>query len=189
MTRLFNAIALTTLAAVATACNSTTSPVAPSAGNVPTAESSARPDFAAGAKPGNLTIVGIVTQDDGEFDVLQAAVIRAGLVDALNGTTQYTVFAPTDAAFVTTLRTGTEAGAISAVNGMDVDTLRDILLFHVTNGRRNSNSVLAAPVYTMLNGDRLTREQLSAAGLAATDISASNGIVHVINAVLLPPAE
>ena len=127
MTRLFNAIALTTLAAVATACNSTTSPVAPSAGNAPTAESSARPDFAAGAKPGNLTIVGIVTQDDGEFDLLQAAVIRAGLVDALNGTTQYTVFAPTDAAFVTTLGTGTEAGAISAVNGMDVDTLASLM--------------------------------------------------------------
>ena len=109
MNRLFSAFALTTLAAVATACNSPTSPVAPSAGNPATAESNARPDFAAGAKPGNITIVGIVTQDDGEFDVLQAAVIRAGLVDALNGTTQYTVFAPTDAAFVTTLGTGTEA--------------------------------------------------------------------------------
>lgn len=181
MTRLFNAIALTTFAAVATACNSTPSPVAPGAANAPGTESS--------DKPGSLTIVGIVTQDDGEFDVLQAAVIRAGLVDALNGTKQYTVFAPTDAAFVTTLGTGTEAGAISAVNTMDLDTLRNILLFHVTNGRRNSNSVLAAPTYNMLNGDKLTREQLVAAGLATTDISASNGIIHVINAVLLPPAK
>ena len=185
MNRLFNALALTTLAAVATACSST-SPVAPSVGNSPTTESSAKPGFAEGAKPGSLTIVGIVTQDDGEFDVLQAAVIRAGLVDALNGTRQYTVFAPTDAAFVTTLGTGTEAGAIDAVNTLDVATLRNILLFHVTNGRRNSNSVLAAPGYTMLNGVTLTRDQLSAAGLGATDISASNGIVHVINAVLMP---
>ena len=51
---------------------------------------------------------------------------------------------------------------------------------------RNSESVLAAPTYQMLNGTKLTRSQLSAAGFAATDISASNGIVHVLNAVLLP---
>ena len=47
-------------------------------------------------------------------------------------------------------------------------------------------AVLAAPGYVMLNGAKLTRDQLSAAGIAATDISASNGIVHVINRVLLP---
>jgi uncharacterized surface protein with fasciclin (FAS1) repeats len=145
-----------------------------------------KPDFAAAAKPGNLTIVGIVLQDDGEFDVLQAAVIRAGLVDALNGTTQHTVFAPTDLAFVTTLGVANEAAALAAVNSMPIEALTDILLFHVTEGRRNSRSVLAAPSYQMLNGATLTRAQLAAAGLASTDISASNGIVHVINAVLLP---
>jgi hypothetical protein len=48
-------------------------------------------------------------------------------------------------------------------------------------GRRISTSVLAAPQYIMLNGKTLTRDQLSAAGIAATDITASNGIVHVIN--------
>jgi uncharacterized surface protein with fasciclin (FAS1) repeats len=146
----------------------------------------ARPDFAAAARPGDLTIVGIVLQNDGEFDVLQAAVVRAGLVEALNGTTQYTVFAPTDAAFVSTLGVADEAAAIAAVNGLPVDALTDILLYHVIEGRRNSRSVLAAPNYTTLAGKTLTRVELSAAGLAATDISASNGIVHVINAVLLP---
>ena len=79
-----------------------------------------------------------------------------------------------------------EAAAISAVHSLPIDTLTDILLFHVTEGRRNSRSVLAAPSYHMLNSATLTRTQLAAAGLAATDISASNGIVHVINAVLLP---
>jgi uncharacterized surface protein with fasciclin (FAS1) repeats len=64
--------------------------------------------------------------------------------------------------------------------------LTDILLFHVTEGRRISRSVLAAPSYHMLNGATLTRTQLSAAGLGPVDISAVNGIVHVINAVLLP---
>jgi uncharacterized surface protein with fasciclin (FAS1) repeats len=175
-------LAIAALSAGAVACNSSNSPTAPGSGS----EVAAQPDAAAAAKPGALTIVGIVLQADGEFDVLQAAVIRAGLVDALNGTTQYTVFAPTDAAFVTTLGVADEGAAIAAVNSLDVDTLKNILLFHVTNGRRNSTSVLAAPSYVMLNGAKLTREQLSTAGLATTDISASNGIVHVINHVLLP---
>ena len=192
MTRVLTAVGITALSFSVAACSSSTSPVSPSANaSVPAAldggnATSAKPEFAAAAKPGNLTIVGIVTQDDGEFDVLQAAVIRAGLVDALNGRTQYTVFAPTDLAFVSTLGVADEAAAIAAVNTMPVETLTDILLFHVTEGRRISRSVLAAPSYQMLNRDTLTRTQLSAAGLAATDISASNGIVHVINAVLLP---
>jgi uncharacterized surface protein with fasciclin (FAS1) repeats len=145
-----------------------------------------RPDAAAAAKPGNLTIVELVLQNDGEFDVLQAAVVRAGLVDALNGRAQRTVFAPADAAFVTSLGAADEAAAIAVVNGLPLETLRNILLYHVTDGRRNSRSVLAAPEYAMLNGATLTREELTAAGFAATDVSASNGIVHVINAVLMP---
>jgi uncharacterized surface protein with fasciclin (FAS1) repeats len=193
MTKILTAFSLTALSFSMTACGSSTSPVAPtSVASVPAAtndgnSTSVKPDWAAAAKPGNLTIVGIVTQDDGEFDVLQAAVIRAGLVDALNGKSQYTVFAPTDLAFVTTLGAANEAAAIAAVNSLPIETLTDILLFHVTEGRRNSRSVLAAPSYQMLNAATLARTQLTAAGLAATDISASNGIVHVINAVLLPP--
>jgi uncharacterized surface protein with fasciclin (FAS1) repeats len=118
--------------------------------------------------------------------VLQAAVVRAGLVDALNGSGQYTVFAPTDQAFITTLNTGTEQGAIDAVNSLPIDALTNILLYHVTEGRRISRSVLAAPQYEMLNGQILTRSTLTAAGIAQTDISASNGVIHVINSVLLP---
>ena len=193
MTKILRATGIAVLTFSVTACGSSTSPVSPTSvagaaqgtgATEPT--TAAKPGFAAGAKPGNLTIVGIVLQDDGEFDVLQAAVIRAGLVDALNGMTQYTVFAPTDVAFATTLGVASEAAAISAVNSLPIDTLTNILLFHVTEGRRNSQSVLAAPSYHMLNSATLTRAQLAAAGLAATDISASNGIVHVINAVLLP---
>ena len=154
---------------------------------------------ATGAKPGDATIVDIVLADDGEFDVLQAAVIEAGLAGALSSTdNQYTVFAPTDAAFVATFRSLlgnddlTEANVIAFVEAGGVDTafgagaLADILLFHVTNGRRTSNSVVSAPQYRMLNGDRLTRSQLVEAGIVATDISASNGVIHVIGWVLLP---
>ncbi len=174
------------------ACSSGSSPVAPSAAPGVTSVNgaevalAARPDFAAAAKPGSSTIVEIVLQPDGEFDVLQAAVVKAGLVDLLNGKDQYTVFAQTDLAFVTTLGVADEAAAIAAVEGLPVDQLTNILAYHVTNGRQNSRSVLAAPSYKMLNGGTLTRDALSAAGIAATDISASNGIVHVINAVLLP---
>jgi uncharacterized surface protein with fasciclin (FAS1) repeats len=161
----------------------------------------AAPVFAAnpGAKPGDATIVEIVLATDGEFDVLQAAVIEAGLAGALSSTDdQYTVFAPTDAAFVATFRAVlgnnalTEADVIGFIEAGGVDTafgdgaLADILLFHVTNGRRTAKSVVRAPGYTMLNGDRLSRAQLFDAGIAATNISASNGVIHVINWVLLP---
>ena len=154
---------------------------------------------AAGAKPGNATIVEIVLADDGEFDVLQAAVIEAGLAGALSSPDkQYTVFAPTDAAFVATFRSLlgngglTEADVIAFIEGGGVDqalgngALADVLLFHVTNGRRTSKSVVQAPRYQMLNGDALSRDQLLDAGIAAVDISASNGVIHVIQTVLLP---
>lgn len=192
MKKIFGTCGIGVLALGVTACSDSPSPVAPTPAaiaaeqSVAAAPQDARPSQARGAKPGNLTIVEIVLQDDGEFDVLQAAVVRAGLVDVLNGNGQFTVFAPTDMAFVTTLGVADEAAAIAAINGLPLDTLKNILLYHVTEGRRTSASVLAAPSYRMLNGSTLTRAKLSAAGIAATDISASNGVVHVINAVLLP---
>lgn len=174
------------LAAGLTACSSSSTPVAPALTGA-TGDAAAPPaSRGVPAKPGPLTIVGIVLQEDGEFDVLQAAVVRAGLVDPLNGRGQYTVFAPTDAAFVTTLAAADEAAAIAAVNAMPLEDLRNILLFHVTNGRRTSTSVLAAPSYSMLNGSTLTREQLGAAGIITADVMAANGVVHVIGRVLLP---
>ena len=159
----------------------------------------ATPAFAAaGAKPGTATIVDLVVSNN-NFDVLEAAVTEAGLAGALSSTDhQYTVFAPTDAAFVSTFRallgdnSLTEADVISFISSGGVDTalgdgaLQNILLYHVTNGRRISPSVLAAPGYQMLNGERLTRGDLLAAGIDTVDISASNGVVHVIGSVLMP---
>jgi uncharacterized surface protein with fasciclin (FAS1) repeats len=158
------------------------------AGATLTASAKGKPVWAAAAKPGPLSIVQIVLANDGEFDVLQAAVVKAGLVNALdNG--QYTVFAPTDAAFVATLGVADEAAAIAAVNSLPVEALTKILLYHILEGRRHSRSVLAAPEYETLSGLYLTRDELLEAGIAATNISASNGIIHVINHVLLPAAE
>ena len=197
MKKILTVIGISAVAFVAAACSGS-SPVAPSA-TAPAATiadsaaapgtgaaAQAKPGYSDAAKPGDKTIVDIVLLPDGEFDVLQAAVVRAGLVDALSGPRQLTVFAPTDAAFVATLGVADEAAAIAAVNGLPVDTLTNILLYHVTSGRRNSNSVLAAPTYQMLNGETLTRDALAAAGFATVDISASNGIIHVINHVLMP---
>ena len=197
MKRILTVIGISAVAFGAAACSGS-SPAAPSA-TAPAATiadsaaapgtaaaAQAKPGYSDAAKPGDKTIVDIVLLPDGEFDVLQAAVVRAGLVDALSGPRQLTVFAPTDAAFVATLGVADEAAAIAAVNGLPVDTLTNILLYHVTSGRRNSNSVLAAPTYQMLNGETLTRDALAAAGLATVDISASNGIIHVIHHVLMP---
>jgi len=170
-----------TVAAIAAALTLTSTSFADEGNSAPGKSAAAK-----AAKPGTSTIVAIVLADDGEFDVLQAAVVKAGLVDVLNGKRQFTVFAPTDAAFIKTLGVADEAEAIAAVKGLPVDALTNILLYHVTGGRRISTSVLAAPSYHMLNGEQLTRDELAAAGIAATDISASNGVIHVINSVLIP---
>lgn len=145
------------------------------------------------SKPGTSSIVDIVVADS-RFDVLQAAVGYAGLVGALSSTDdQYTVFAPTDAAFEA-LFGASEAAVIAAINSDYVDTafgegaLVDILLYHVTDGRRTAQPILSAPRYVMLNEDTLTRDYLSAAGISQPNVSASNGVIHVIDSVLLPPS-
>lgn len=140
----------------------------------------------ANARPMGNTIVDIVLADDGEFDVLQHAVVKAGLTEALSTNKQITVFAPTDQAFIDSLGAVDEDHAINIVDSIPNDDLSNILLYHVTNGRRTSESVIDAPRYRMLNGDNLSRTELIDAGISAADISASNGIIHIIDSVLLP---
>jgi transforming growth factor-beta-induced protein len=137
---------------------------------------------------GTQTIVGIAAGDTA-FTTLVAAVVAADLVEALSGTTQLTVFAPTNAAFA---KLGLDA---SNVGTLPKDALTDILLYHVTEGRRGAVSVLFARKIRMLSGD-FTRVRLTHQGLflndskvVAVNISASNGIVHVIDSVLLPPQD
>ena len=163
-----------------------------------------------GQKAATDTIVGIVLADDGEFDILQTSVIKAGLVDALNGTDKYTVFAPTDAAFVSTFSgllstTLTEQQVVDFINSGGVDTafgdgaLAGILLYHVEPGRHFSNSVLptkAGQVKTIdtLNGSTfgvsnsgaITTSSGGSASIVEPNIPATNGVIHVIDAVLLP---
>ena len=131
------------------------------------------------------TIVDIAKASD-DFNVLVAAVGEAGLVDALGGNKQLTVFAPTDQAFEDLAEElGVELGDL-----LELENLADILLYHVTNGRRYSQSVVNAPRLRMLNGGTVSVDGTDLNGdqadIVGTDIEASNGVVHVIDGVLLP---
>ena len=127
-----------------------------------------------------------VNADSGEFSTLIAALDAAGLVGALNGNRQFTVFAPTDAAFA---ELGLDA---SNIDTLDRAALTNILLYHVTTGRKDAAAVVDADSLRMLNGQRADVEVTGAgvfvdgAHVVVADIKASNGIIHVVDAVLLP---
>jgi transforming growth factor-beta-induced protein len=128
--------------------------------------------------------------DSGEFSYLIEAVVRTGLVDTLNGNRQFTVFAPTDAAF-------DRLFADLGVNGVDeipVDTLRDVLLYHVAPGERFSGDVVSSDrIRTLSKGFLVPSVHdgaawVNGAKIVSADVDASNGVIHVIDAVLLPAA-
>jgi len=140
---------------------------------------------------GGSSIVGTaiaVNQQSGEFDHLVAAVQRAGLVGALSRNRQLTVFAPTDAAFERLFATL----GVSGVNDIPVGTLRSVLLHHVAPGSRYTGDVLDSTRIRTLNGDFVRPHVVGGvpyidnARIVAADVPASNGVIHVIDAVLLP---
>jgi len=158
-------------------------------------------------QPSLPTIVDIVVTDDGEFDVLQTVVIRSGLAGVLSGDRPFTVFAPTDAAFgdlFTFLGVPGDTPEEQADNACPEatgcpDFVVTTVLYHVVNGRRYSNSVLSAKQLKTQIGDFLYPNGASldtSCGNNANiitdvpgetfDILASNGVIHVIDAVLLP---
>jgi uncharacterized surface protein with fasciclin (FAS1) repeats len=128
-----------------------------------------------------------VNADSGEFSTLIAAVVAADLVDVLNGNRQFTVFAPTDAAFA---KLGLNAGNIATA--LDKDTLTSILKYHVAPGRKAAKAVLSADSVKTLNGGRLDPSvqggmpYVNDSKIVMPNVKASNGIIHVIDTVLLP---
>jgi uncharacterized surface protein with fasciclin (FAS1) repeats len=128
-------------------------------------------------------------QQTGEFSHLIAAVVRAGLVDTLDGHRQLTVFAPTDAAFDQLFATL----GVGGVDDIPVGSLRAVLLYHVAPGVRDSTDVLASTqIRTVSKGFLFPSVHdgsawINGSRILATDIHASNGVIHVIDAVLLPP--
>lgn len=117
----------------------------------------------------------------GSFDTLIAAVIEAELVDTLSGNRQLTVFGPTDDAFVDVLGIGPDD-----VGDVDDDLLLNTLTYHVTPGRRYSESVLNASKIPTLNGAQIDVDDELNGNIIAADIEASNGVIHAIDTVLQP---
>lgn len=129
-----------------------------------------------------------VNEATGEFDELVAAASRAGFVGTLNGNRQLTVFAPTDAAFEALY----DALGVSGVEDIPVDTLRAVLLHHVAPGERFSSDVIASTRIRTLNRDFVVPSvdggsaYVDGAQILLADVDASNGVIHVIDTVLLP---
>ena len=124
----------------------------------------------------------------GSFKTLAAALTTADLVETLQGKGPFTVFAPTDAAFAK-LPEGTVANLLKPENKQQ---LADILKFHVVAGRVYSTDLLSAKSAVTLQGSKLyaameeSGAQVEGANIVAIDIDASNGVIHVIDAVMLP---
>jgi len=125
---------------------------------------------------------------DGRFTTLVAAVQAAGLVETLKGEGPFTVFAPTDEAFAKL-----PAGTIDALLEQPEGDLKDILLYHVVSGKvmaadvvklTSAETVLGPEVQVRVEGDQVF---INDAQVLITDIQTSNGVIHVIDSVLLPP--
>ena len=129
-----------------------------------------------------------VAAENGNFNTLVAAVKAAGLVETLSGPGPFTVFAPSDAAFAK-LPEGTVAGLIA-----DKEKLTAILTYHVLSGRVVASDITrtngATP--TTVNGEKLDIEVrngkvfVNQAQVTTSDVAASNGVIHVIDGVLMP---
>jgi uncharacterized surface protein with fasciclin (FAS1) repeats len=128
-----------------------------------------------------------------KFNTLVAAVKAADLVDTLNGDGPFTVFAPTDEAFAK-LPTGTVEELLKPENK---DKLKAILTYHVVSGKvmaaavvtldgKNVKTVQGSPVAIKVDGGTV---MVGKARVTKTDIQTSNGVIHVIDTVLLPPAD
>ncbi|WP_224484836.1 fasciclin domain-containing protein [Robertkochia aurantiaca] len=147
--------------------------------------------------PGDQTIAELANTS-----ILVAALEQVGLAEVFaNEDVQLTVFAPTDQAFLDLL--GSDLAKEQGWNGLaDIpdDVLTTVLLYHVTEGRRASNSVVPngkknKKIQTLLEGSSfmvtgapVIEADLNTSTFSAVDISASNGIIHSINAVILPEA-
>ncbi|UCF61023.1 MAG: fasciclin domain-containing protein [Anaerolineaceae bacterium] len=176
---------LLALSMVLAACSAAT-PVATEAPE-PTAmpEPTAVPEPTEMVAPEPQDIVDIAVAD-GRFQTLVAAVQAAGLVDALKGEGPLTVFAPTDDAF-SALPEGTVEALLE-----DIPTLTDILLYHVLAGKVMAADVIELSQAQTLQGQFVDilldggKVMVDNAEVILTDIEASNGVIHVIDAVILP---
>jgi uncharacterized surface protein with fasciclin (FAS1) repeats len=113
----------------------------------------------------------------GSFDTLVAAVQAAGLADTLKGEGPFTVFAPTDEAFAKL-----PAGTLDSLLA-DPEMLAKVLKYHVVPGKLNASDVSSMSVLTTVEGSSLAVADIA---IVKTDITTSNGVIHVIDEVLIP---
>ena len=134
------------------------------------------------------TIVDVAVAN-GSFKTLAAALTAAGLVDALKSAGPFTVFAPTDDAFAK-LPAGTVETLLKPENKAK---LASILLYHVVPGKLMAADVTKLKQATTLDGPAITfkvtgdKVSVNNANVTAADVAASNGVIHVIDSVILPP--
>ena len=126
----------------------------------------------------------------GVHESLVAALVQAELVSTLEGPGPFTVFAPTDDAFAAA---GIDLVALDTSEGKE--TLTDILLYHVYSGSVPASAVTDGMMAEMVNGDKVaftndgTTVTVGGATVITADVIASNGIIHVIDKVLMPPSD
>ena len=122
----------------------------------------------------------------GQFDTLTSLLKKAGLVKTLKGKGPYTVFAPTDAAFAKVPQETLDE------LGQDKAKLRSVLLYHVVGRKLTAAKIVKRRSVKTLNGQRVRIRvrgetvRVGGARVTTADVRASNGIIHVINKVLIP---
>ena len=127
-----------------------------------------------------------VATENGSFTTLLAAIQAAGLEETLKGEGPFTVFAPSDEAFAKL-----PAGTVEALLN-DPEQLKNILLYHVTAGKLMAEDVVASDYLTMANGELakiktdMGKAYIDTAEIVTTDVEAGNGVIHVIDSVILP---
>jgi transforming growth factor-beta-induced protein len=180
------------LAVVLAAC--TSSAASPTPAPVTAAPSTAAPATSAPSMPAaspSAELGDIVATADGAgtFTTLLAAAQAAGLVETLQGDGPFTVFAPTDDAFAA-LPEGTLDGLLA-----DPEALKQVLLYHVVPGAvkaeevvnlTSADSVEGSPIAIAVKDGKVYLNDT--AEVVATDVMASNGVIHVIDQVILPPS-
>jgi uncharacterized surface protein with fasciclin (FAS1) repeats len=125
----------------------------------------------------------------GQFKTLASAIQAAGLVDTLKGDGPFTVFAPTDEAFAK-LPAGTVENLLKPENK---DQLVAILTYHVVPGKVEAAEVVTMDEAKTVNGEMVDIKvkgdtaMVNDAKVTKTDIAASNGVIHVIDTVIMPP--
>jgi uncharacterized surface protein with fasciclin (FAS1) repeats len=174
-------------------CSDTMSPAAPSAASSVTEE--ARGGIPNENSRAALPTIAAIAVGNPDFSTLVAALSKAGLVETFSGKQQFTVFAPTNAAFdaAAAALLGPGKSGMDLINGLDVASLTAILKYHVAQGDRNAQAVLSSGQVRMLDGNfaQVTVQDdlayIAGAQIILPDFLASNGIVHIIGGVMLPP--